>query len=262
MLELLTGDGFDVVSVDDPVASEIAFRDADEIGREVLSALSLARTDLALTVLLHQSGAWKSLDQSDAKLVRSILDDRALEYLLHSPTVALIGIPNAGKSSLANQLFGQDRSIVSQHAGTTRDWVGEEANLDGLIVKLIDTPGVRESDDLIEREAISRSSSVVKQADLVIVVLDPTSDLDEQRTRMSRWRDLSSDQVWIEVVNKSDLLPDRSQIDLPVSAQTGQGIDELIRRIRSHFGIDAINVTKPRVWNDRTRAMLTRAISA
>src|SRR5213075_1287570 len=83
-------------------------------------------------------------------------------------------------STLANQLFGRERSITADVPGTTRDWVGELANVDGLMVMLVDTPGVRGTMDDIEREAIEVSRREVAGADLMIVVLDQTQDAREQ----------------------------------------------------------------------------------
>jgi len=269
-LQLLRADGFEIVEPNELDAPSIAFPVADAIEREMLTSLPLARTDLALRVLLNQPSAWKTIDRTDDRLLDLIRSNRALEHLLHPPTIALIGVPNAGKSSLANRLFGMDRSIVSEHAGTTRDWVGEDANLDGLIVKLIDTPGVRASDDPIddpiEREAIARSSPVVKQAQLVITVLDPTLDIDEQLARTRDAQPRVADQAHFAVLNKCDLFPTSDGIEHlasfvhPISAMSGFGVDSLIQKIRQHFGVDQMDESKPRAWNDRTRAMLTRGI--
>src|SRR6185503_2714425 len=95
-------------------------------------------------------------------------------WMLHPPRVAIVGEANVGKSTLANQLFAQERSITADLPGTTRDWVGEVANVDGLPVTLVDTPGVRETADEVEREAIARSGEQVAAADLILLVLDAT----------------------------------------------------------------------------------------
>ena len=116
--------------------------------------------------------------------------------------MAIVGPANAGKSTLANRLLLQDRSIVADLPGTTRDWVGETANLDGLPVMLIDTPGIRETDDPIERAAIQRSIPAIDSADLVILVLDATRPLaPEQQPLLDRFPRA------IRVVNKSDQPP-------------------------------------------------------
>src|SRR6267142_165587 len=126
--------------------------------REVMAALPLAGTELAIRVLLAQPEAWTNSKPDVA--------DRSLWWLLHPPRVAIVGVANVGKSTLANQLFARERSIT--------------ADVDGLMVMLVDTPGLRETADGIEREAIERSGAEVGRADLVIVVIDPTQEAREQ----------------------------------------------------------------------------------
>src|SRR5439155_5592202 len=120
--------------------------------------------------------AWQNVKSSpdlNRQTLETILADRALTNLLSLPKVAIIGPANVGKSTLANQLFAQERSITADIPGTTRDWVGEIANIDGLAVQLYDTPGLREAADEIEAAAIERSRGVVDEADLLIVVREP-----------------------------------------------------------------------------------------
>ena len=120
-------------------------------------------------MLLNQPAAWQK--EFDAA---AMLKDMTLWRLLHPPKIAIIGEPNVGKSTLANRLFGQQRSITADVPGTTRDWVGEMADIGGLPAMLIDTPGLRETDDPIERGAISASGEKIREADLLIEVLDAT----------------------------------------------------------------------------------------
>jgi tRNA modification GTPase len=183
-----------------------------------------------------------------------ILEDRSLHWLLHPPRVAIIGIPNVGKSTLANQLFAQERSITADLPGTTRDWVGEIANLDGLAVMLVDTPGLRETHDPIEREAIARSREVVSAADLVVLVLDPTQPREPGQAALER-----ADPGALRVLNKSDRIGGW-QVDEPVLhtvATTGRGIDALRTAIREHFlGPAPFDVSRPRCWTERQRSQL------
>src|SRR3954447_26397913 len=109
-----------------------------------------------------------------------MIDDRSLYWLLSRPRVAIVGPANVGKSTLANQLFAAERSITADVAGTTRDWVGALANLDGLVVELIDTPGVRETKDAIEAQAIGVASRETSRADLILLVLDASADFEPQ----------------------------------------------------------------------------------
>src|SRR5687767_4568879 len=133
--------------------------------REVEAYLAVARTELAMRTLLDQERLWGEWVEGRREVDASVvLADRSLYWLLHPPRVAIVGVPNVGKSTLANQLFAQERSITADVAGTTRDWVGEIANVDGLAVMLVDTPGVRETADDIERKAIEGSAGQVRAA--------------------------------------------------------------------------------------------------
>ncbi len=142
--------------------------------REMLAHLPMARTEPAIRMLLDQPSAWgRAIDAGlDA---RSILADQTLLRMLNTPRVAIVGEPNVGKSTLANQLFGQQRSITADLPGTTRDWVGEIADIDGLAVLLVDTPGQRDAADAIERAAIVASQEQIGASDLILNVLDATA---------------------------------------------------------------------------------------
>src|SRR5262245_5147215 len=173
-LELARQEGFEVVTDSAGVAGIAAIDAECELEREVISYLPMATTRLAISSLLAQEDAWRDLKAHppDVQVVQQLLADRRLHWLLHPPRVAIVGAENVGKSTLANQLFAQERSITADVPGTTRDWVGELANIDGLVVTLIDTPGVRHTSDEIERQAIDRAVARTREADLVMILLD------------------------------------------------------------------------------------------
>jgi small GTP-binding protein len=168
--------------------------------------------------------------------------------------VAIIGIPNVGKSTLANQLFGQQRSITADMPGTTRDWVGELADVDGVPIVLLDTPGVRDSSDAIEQSAIALSRGVIASADLVIVVIDPTQPLAPQRALAEHYAKP------IVVLNKSDLGAVDFAIDVKTIATTGEGLSEVRSLIRARLGCDDLAPSQPRWWTSRQRDELTRRL--
>jgi small GTP-binding protein len=146
----------------------------DDVASEAAAWLGQTRTDASLRLLLHQPAAWRawmSEDRSEDDL-RAVSNDRTLFHLLMPPRVAIVGPPNAGKSTLTNLLCRTRRSITSAIAGTTRDYVCHEADLDGLIVELIDTPGRRQTDDAIEAQAIDLARPTVERATVRIVLLD------------------------------------------------------------------------------------------
>ena len=232
---------------------------ATEIEREILAYIPLARTDLAIQTLLAQSDAWKHLEQLTPPELRvlaaTMLADRSLSALLYPPRIAIAGIPNVGKSTLANQLFAQERSITADIPGTTRDWVGEIANIDGLAVLLIDTPGIRLTDDPIESQAIQRGGDELRAADLVILVLDATVPLEPDQSEM-----LAQFPDALRVNNKSDrpAVWDLATVSgLPTIAITGAGIDALRAAVKARFGVDA-EIHRARCWTPRQRERLMR----
>ncbi len=235
VLETARREGFEI-HVDSRVVPEWAVDADDPIERDVLAYLPLARTELAIRALLAQPKAWREH--------RELLDpnDRSLWWLLHPPRVAIVGAPNVGKSTLANQLFAQERSITADLPGTTRDWVGEIANIDGLAVMLVDTPGVRETSDAIEREAIDRSREEVRRADLVVLVLDASMPLEPQQRLIDAHRDA------IRVINKSDRDAVWSGEGIKTVATKGVGVDELRKAILKHFGVWNYDLNRPRRW--------------
>ena len=255
VLNLVESAGFEIRDVSD--APEIAHDGQTELEREVLASIPLARTDFALRTLLAQPDAWKGARAGGPRHeLEAILADRSLVHLLHPPRVAIVGAPNVGKSTLANQLFAQERSVTADAPGTTRDWVGEIANIDGLAVMLVDTPGVRETADAIEREAIKRSRAQVGQADLVVLVLDRSRPVaDDELTPFMEYPAV------LPVGNKSDLARGELVEGIGTVATTGEGIDDVRFAIRRHFGCLDVSPNRPRVWTDRQRAILTRAVS-
>ena len=143
-------------------------------------------------------------------------------------TVALCGAPNAGKSSLLNRLLRADRAIVSEIAGTTRDTIEESASLGGYPFRIIDTAGIRETEDPVEKEGVKRAQHAAEQADLRIHLVDATV------LQASAIAPLFDDEIL--VLNKMDLVGlSGTQAALPpgtrISCQTGEGIEALVNVI-------------------------------
>ena len=165
----------------------------------------------------------QNLSDTIAALLRTAEQGRILR---HGVRTVIFGAPNAGKSSLLNTLLGYERAIVSEIAGTTRDTIEEVINLRGIPLRLIDTAGMRESGDVIEREGIARTMAQVEQADLVLRIFDATAEkLNHEDTRARR-------EIW--VLNKCDLAEHAgwSGVDaLRISCKTGAGMDALAEAI-------------------------------
>ncbi len=154
--------------------------------------------------------------------------------------LALIGRPNVGKSSLFNSLLGRNRAIVTHHPGTTRDTLNESFSINGIPIELIDTAGIREAEDLVERLGVERTKSVISEADFVIAVVEANTHLPSEEKEL-----ITQFPVNLFVANKSDLgvgmseecihfLTERAEV-LPVSALTGEGIEELKQFVYSQL---------------------------
>jgi small GTP-binding protein len=224
-----------------------------EIEREVMQSLPAARTQLAARILLAQPAAWVAMiSRNQPDEIRAALEDEALANLLRLPQVAIVGMPNAGKSTLANRLFGTERSITADLPGTTRDWVGDVADINGLAVMLMDTPGQRETADPIERRAIELARERTRRVDLTIHLLD--ASLPDPPANDSNQR-----QGTLAVLNKADhpcTWRNAVRVDVETVATTGRGVDELQRRIVATFQCDNLDPSKARCWTNNQRQRL------
>jgi tRNA modification GTPase len=215
---------------------------SDPLRTEAEAALTLATTERTAGILLDQyHGALRDAAVSIFRLVQSAEPQRALDevdrllarwsvgkHLVEPFTVVLTGAVNAGKSTLLNALVGFDRMVVDATPGTTRDAVRVNTAFDGWPVVLVDTAGLRDSDDAIEMEGIRRARVEREAANLAIVVVDGTqaggSDENESPIGVPH----------LVVYNKADLMPPRAtgrREGICVSALRGMNIETLMRRI-------------------------------
>jgi tRNA modification GTPase len=160
--------------------------------------------------------------------------------------VAIVGRPNVGKSSVFNALVGASRAIVTDVPGTTRDLVTEVVDIEGLRVTLVDTAGLRHTDDVVEAEGVARATQAIAVADLTLVVVDE----DEPAPTASKH---------FTVQNKCDL--GRPARGVRVSARTGAGIGDLRRAIAAALDVDVLR-DRPEITNARHVALLRRARAA
>ncbi|NHI76206.1 tRNA uridine-5-carboxymethylaminomethyl(34) synthesis GTPase MnmE [Lactococcus petauri] len=150
---------------------------------------------------------------------------------------AIIGRPNVGKSSLLNQLLREEKAIVTDIAGTTRDVITEFANIGGVPLELIDTAGIRETEDIVEKIGVERSQKALEEADLVLLVLDASSHLTPKDLELL---ELSSSTNRIVLLNKTDL-PEKIELEkLPkdfirISALKNENLDAVEKQIRALF---------------------------
>ena len=175
--------------------------------------------------------------------IRACSDARNARLVREGASIVLAGRPNVGKSSLMNALLDQDRAIVTDIPGTTRDVLTERINIGGVIAELSDTAGRRITQDPIERIGVDRAEKAAEGADVVLIVLDSAEQLEESDVRLV----MEADERAIICLNKSDLMPaitaqqlremSRGTI-LEISAQSHQGIDALMEELKKRISVD------------------------
>ena len=181
----------------------------------------------------------------------------------------IVGKPNAGKSSLLNVLLGEERAIVTDIAGTTRDVLEEQMSLSGISLNIIDTAGIRETEDVVEKIGVKKAKTYAKDADLVIYVVDSSTQLDENDEEIM---ELIRDRKAIVLLNKMDLDPVtteemiRERLDkpvIPISAKEEQGIDRLEQTVKDMFYDGNISFNDQiYITNMRQKAALSEALES
>ena len=198
----------------------------------------------------------KLLEDVDAELT-NLLDTYETGRLVKDGVkTVLIGRPNAGKSTLLNTLIGSDRAIVTEIAGTTRDTIDVDWNYDGLLFKLIDTAGLRETEDIVEAEGVKRSQRAFEQADLVIYLKDLSQPFnEEERKEIAEFQKRSGETPFILIGTKADIESDqewRTEFDLKISALEGSQIKNLKEHLKNralenkHYDASSLLVTSSR----------------
>lgn len=181
----------------------------------------------------------------------------------------IVGKPNAGKSSLMNILLGEDRAIVTDIAGTTRDVLEEQISIHGISLNILDTAGIRNTDDVVEKIGVDRAKNHVKDADLIIYVVDSSTALDENDMEIM---EMIQNNKAIVLLNKMDLIPVTTEEMLrnktthpiiPISAKEEQGIDQLESALKEMFYEGNISFNdQVYITNIRQKAALTEALES
>lgn len=253
------------------------------IDREAAEAMSRATTERAVRFLAWQRRHLPSFLEQAASLCQVEVNETrrmlqaalagydAARTLIDGATVVILGPPNSGKSTLFNRLIGRSATIVSRRPGTTRDWVAESIEIDGVPLTLLDTAGQREATEFLERQAIERGWALSRQAAVSLLLLDGSQPLSEAaRALCTACRPLS---CCLTVVNKVDLgqVWDRSTLPperadggiepIRVSALVGVGLDMLAQGILRVLGFEGRVDTVPSLFTARQREITAEALS-
>ena len=202
----------------------------------------------------------------EALLTNLLKTARRGKILREGISTAIIGRPNVGKSSLLNNLLREEKAIVTDIEGTTRDVIEEYVNINGVPLKLVDTAGIRETEDIIERIGVERSKKALKEADLVLLVLNASEPLTDQDRQLL---EISQDSNRIILLNKVDL-PQQIELDeipadhIKISVLKNQNINQIEDRINALFFENAGLVEQDATYlsNARHISLIEKAVES
>ena len=205
------------------------------------------------------------IESSLKQLLKTFENGKILKEGIHT---AIIGRPNAGKSSLLNAILKEERAIVTEYEGTTRDTIEEFINVNGIPLKLIDTAGIREATDEVEKIGVNKAKQIAEEADLVIAIFDSSKDLTEDDKKIL---EIIKNKKSIIILNKIDLnkkiektdemLTSVSKNIIEISALKKHGIEKLYKTISEMFNLNEINLdNEVLITNIRHKDLINKSI--
>ena len=207
------------------------------------------------------------IEYSINSLEKLIKDFSTGQIIMEGVDTAIVGCPNVGKSTLMNLLSGTEKSIVTEIAGTTRDIVEDTVNVGGITLRLADTAGVRETDDLVESIGVDRAVKRLEKAELVLAVFDASRPLNDSDRRLI---ELCKGKKAIGIVNKTDLDENHLNGEIEkkfsqtvfISAKKGTGKDDLASAVEELLGTADFDTSAVAVVNERQCECCKKALEA
>ena len=207
------------------------------------------------------ANSWLKIGDIEAikKQAKQVLaDSKIANYFINGAKIVIAGAPNSGKSTLFNYLCGREKALVSDIAGTTRDWLNAKIKLKKIVAEFFDTAGVDENlitKNTIDAQSQALSRGLIENADLVLLVVDGVNPAIVMAG-------LTESLEKLVVYNKCDLAGDVSIEGLNISAKTGRGVRELIAAIELKLGVADLDIKKTVCFTDRQRMILEQVVSA
>ena len=198
-----------------------------------------------------------SIDSVVPQINKLVADGHKAKIIKDGIKVAIVGKPNVGKSSLLNALVGEDKAIVTDIAGTTRDIVEGEVNLNGVVLHLLDTAGIRDVDDKVESIGVDRAKKSIDEAELIIVVLDGSRELEDEDKEIL---ELTEGRNRIIVYNKNDIA--HPEVKGVMISALNKNIQPLVDEIYRVVGLDEQSFKQPALNNARQLGLLEKAKEA
>ncbi len=216
---------------------------------------------------LSENNLKEHIDESIQSLEKLINDFSKGQIIMEGVDTAIVGCPNVGKSTLMNLLSGTEKSIVTEIAGTTRDIVEDTVNVGGITLRLADTAGVRDTDDVVESIGVDRAVKRLENAELVLAVFDasrPLTDADRKLIELCKGKKA------IGIVNKTDLdknylsgeIEENFAQTVFISAKTGDGKTELTNAVEELLGTADFDTSATAIVNERQRDCCKKALDA
>lgn len=264
----------DIISADNNIALKSAMNSLRKSTRELVNSLRekilniIAQIEVNIdypeyddAIVMTNDIILPLLDDTIDKMNDVLNHSYISKMAIHGIKTAIIGRPNVGKSSLLNMLLDEEKAIVTSVAGTTRDLVEGRLSLGNVTLNLIDTAGIRESSDIVEKIGIEKSKKLIEEAELILLVLDSSMDLTDIDYELL---ELTKDKRRIIIANKSDL-EDKLKLDnaIYISAKNNEGMALLEKKIMELTKLNEFNVNDQNyLSNVRHIALLKKTLSS